>query len=224
MNTANSQAHYNNGLQAKSNSEYGRAIDEFRLAVDVDPDNADAHKELGWLTYGINGSLIEACNHLESALCLNAQLGDAHMYLGIVLNRLSKLGESEAHFRIALEQSEDPAIVHSTFAEDFLWHKGRYGEAEQHFLEALRLCPEMTLALRDYARMLSCHGRDDEAQNLFQRALDIDPKNRHTKRAYEEFMREKESDDRNPDECLRAAVKKDPSYVGGIAALNNRSI
>ncbi len=145
------------------------------------------------------------------------------MYLGIVLHRLSELHESETHFRIAIELSDDPAIVHSTFAEEFLWHNSRYGEAEEHFLAALELSPDLVLALRDYARMLTCHGRDDEAQQLFNRAIDIDPTDPHTKRAYEEFLRETTSDDRDPDEYLRAAVDKDPTYARGISVLTNRT-
>jgi len=84
-----------------------------------------------------------------------------------VLNRLSEPDASERHFQIALKLSDDPALVNSTFAEEFLWHNSRYGEAEDHFLSALEVAPKMVQALRDYARMLACHGRDAEAERLF---------------------------------------------------------
>jgi len=145
------------------------------------------------------------------------------MYLGIVLNRLLDPHASERHFQIALKLSDDSALVKSTYAEEFLWHNSRYGEAEEHFLSALEIDPEMVLALRDYARMLACHGRDAEAKWLFNRALEINPNDRHTRRAYDEFVGETMSEDRDPDECLQAAIEKDPAYVRGIAVLKNRT-
>ena len=215
--------HYENGLAAKSVGEYPRAIGELQLAIEIDPHHAESHQELGWLTYGTGGELLHAREHLETAIRINPELGDAHMYLGIVLNRLSRHQESELCFRMALTLSADPALVHSTFAEEFLWHNGRYGEAEEHFLTALRLSPDSVLALLDYARMLTCHGRDSEAKRLFVRALDIDPDDSHTKRAYGEFVRETVSEARDANECLRAAIHKDPRYVEGIAILNSRT-
>ena len=70
--------------------------------------------------------------------------------------------------------------------------------------------------------MLACHGRDDEAKRLFLRAIQVDAGNRYIQRAYDEFLREIESDSRDPDECLRAAVAKDPKYAKGISRIKNR--
>ena len=54
-------------------------------------------------------------------------------------------------------------------------------------------------------------------------ALDIDPDDSQTKRAYGEFVRETVSEARDANECLRAAIYNAPRYVEGIAILNSRT-
>jgi hypothetical protein len=39
----------------------------------------------------------------------------------------------------------------------------------------------------------------------------------------ENFLREIKNENRNPDECLRAAIEKDPNYNEGIKCLRKRS-
>lgn len=222
MSESKAAAHYQQGLEARDASELTRAVCEFQLAIELNSRHAEAYLELGCATYASGASLEKARIYIETALKINPSLRYAHMYLAIVLNRLKMLDDSEAHFRIALGQSDDPALVHSTFAEEFLWHNSRYGEAEEHFMAALRHDPKCVLALRDYARMLACHGRDAEAKRLFVRALKLDPDDRYTKREYDEFLREIMSEDRNQDVCLRGAIEKDPNYTEGIMCLSKR--
>ena len=159
---------------------------------------------------------------LERSIELDPSLSDAHMYLAIVLNRLERRDDSEAHFGTALGLTDHPALVHSVFAEEFLWHNSRYGEAEHHFKAALGNDPNCVYALRSYARMLACHGRDFEAKVHFDEALEIDPDDQHTKRSFDEFLLDLVAEDRDPDDCLRAAIAKDPNHTEGIQCLNSR--
>lgn len=220
---ASAAAHYQRGLEAMGARELERAISEFRQTIELNSRHAEAFQELGFATYGSGGSLEDARTYLEAAIQIRPLLGDAHLYLGIVLNRLKRHDDSEAHFRMALSLTDIPAMYHSTFAEEFLWHNSRYGEAEEHFKAALRHDPNCTMTLRDYARMLACHGRDEEASRLFTRAIKLDPSDRHAIHAYNEFLRELECEDHDPDDCLRAAIDSDPDYIEGIRCLNKRS-
>lgn len=222
MSEAESADHFQRGLEAQAARKWERAAREFRRAVELNPEHAVAYLELGVVTYRLESGLEDARACLESSIRLDPSRADAHMYLAIVLNRLERPDDSEAHFRMALGLTDDPALVHSTFAEEFLWHNSRYGDAEHHFKMALGHDPDMLLALRDYARMLTCHGRDGEAKRYFDRALEIDPDDRFTKRAYDEFLQELVAEDRNQDDCLRAAIAKDPNYTEGIQCLNER--
>ena len=213
--------HYEQGLRAEDARDRKMAIVEFRRAIELDPRHAEAYRQLGWNTYATGGALEDACRCLQTAIRLKPLIDDAHLYLGIVLNRLGKTAASEHHFRVALVL-DDPAITHATFAEEFLWHNGRYGEAEGHFKKALMYDPDCVLALRDYARMLACHGRNEEAKRLFDKAIEIDPDDRHTMRAFEEYRLGVMSADRDSYDRLRAAVERDPDYAEGIRRLKGK--
>ena len=217
------EENFKRGMTRKEEGHYRAAHNDLRKAVEVAPEHAEAWSELGWLTYGLGMGLDEAERCLERAIRLDPHLGMAQLYLGVVLHRQDEKEAAEARFRLALGLVEDIALVHAVFAEEFLWRNSRYGEAEQHFRAALSIDPDLVLALRDYARMLACHGRDAEAKELFSRALRADPTDMHTKEAYGEFLAELVADDRDPDECLREAIKKDPQYTCGIQCLQERS-
>ena len=222
MSDTRAETHYQQGLEAKAKNDLDVAVYELRRAIHFDSRHAKAYQELGWLTYAKGENLRKAQDSLERSIQLDPSLSDAHMYLAIIMNRLGRTDDSEAMFKISLSLTEDFAIVHSTFAEEFLWHNSRYGEAEHHFKLALKHDPDCVLALRDYARMLACHGRDTEAKRYFEKALHLSPTDRHTKHAYDEFKRDIMADDRNPDDCLRAAIGKDPNYSEGVKYLSSR--
>ncbi len=222
MSDSRADIFYQQGLEALDARDLGRAIREFRSAIEFNSRHAEAYQQLGWATYGSGGSLEEARTYLEEAIEIDSSLGDTHMYLGIVQNRLKNFDSSEAHFRMALSLTDDPALAHATFAEEFLWHNSRYGEAEEHFRAALMHDPDCVLAIRNYARMLGCHGRDAEAKKHFVAALELDPCNKYTKRTFDEFLQDIKCEDRDPDDCLRAAINKDPKYTEGIISLSKR--
>ncbi len=222
MSEGESGEHFQRGLKAQAARRWELAAHEFRRTVELNPEHAKAYLELGCIIYRLEIGLDEARACLESSIRLDPSSANAQMWLAVILSRLERLGDSEAHFRMALGLTDDPAVVHSVFAEELLWHNSRYGDAERHFKAALGHDPDLVLALRDYARMLACHGRDAEAKQNFDRALEIDPDDRFTKRAYEEFLLELDDVGRNQDECLREAIAKDPNYTDGIQCLENR--
>ena len=172
---SDANAHFKRGMEKASGRQYQAAHRDFQRAVEVGPDHAEAWSELGWLTYGLDLGLGEASQCLEQAIRLDPMLGMAHLYYGVVSHRQSENERAEAHFCMALGLVEQPGLAHAVYAEEFLWRNSRYGEAEEHFRAALDLDPDLVLALRDYARMLVCHGRDAESKEMFSRALRVDP-------------------------------------------------
>lgn len=218
----NEENHFERAMGFKRARQLEAAREALRDAVAAAPDHAEAWAELGWITYVLELGLGEAARCLERGVRLDPYDGMAHLYLGIVSNRRDQQEVSEAHFRLALGLTDDPALVHAFFAEEFLWGNGRYGEAEEHFRAALDADPDLVLALRDYARMLTCHGRDGEAMEMFQRALRADPSDERTREAYDAFLIDLVAEDRDPDDCLRAAVERDPEYIEGRLCLQRR--
>jgi tetratricopeptide (TPR) repeat protein len=195
---------------------YKLALSEFDSALKINPNDAIAYMLLGWVTYGYKKDFKLAKKYLSIAINLDDSLADAHMYLGIVLNRLGNKRKSEYHFKKSIKLSHWPDIPAATYAEEYLWHNSKYGEAERYFNIALHINPNSVLALRDYARMLSHHGRNDEAIELIEKAIEIDPNDRFSKREYKIILKKKG----NNIFRLRQAVKKDPKYFKGIMKLN----
>jgi tetratricopeptide (TPR) repeat protein len=213
------ERHLEQGKSFKSFGEYQSAIAAFENAVRLNPLDPVAYMELGLLSFGYEKDLPKAKRHLEAALDINDLLPDAHMYLGVVLNRLGEKERAENHFRKSINTSYDPALAHAVYAEEFLWHNSRFGEAEEHFKAALSIDPNCVMAMRDYARMLVCHGRDLVAALMFHKALSIDPRNKFSlkeKALFDETLNDKR---RDPLERLRRAVNRDPNYSEGTRIL-----
>jgi tetratricopeptide (TPR) repeat protein len=58
--------------------EWKKAEDYYRLAIEKDPDNADAHNNLAWLYYTRREKLDEAESLAQKALRLNPGKGDVY--------------------------------------------------------------------------------------------------------------------------------------------------
>lgn len=179
---------YQEALNAKRNGDLAKAMECFRAATELDREYALAFQELGWCIYCTGGDLGQAAAILTKAINLDNSLGDAHLYLGIVLHRLKRLEESEYHFEKAILFTGRPQVARAFFAEEFLWREGRYSEAEEQFRAAIAFDPTCTLAIRDYARMLSALGRDQEAEQRFLEAIRQDEGCGLTQAYYAEFL------------------------------------
>lgn len=110
---------------------------------------ASLHEAIG-KTYAGLGLYPDASRHLERALSLRDELGDAacglKMHLGFVFSESCRFAESEAYLRTALsEQHERLGQQHPDVARTLTylgWLKfkqGEYGESEQHLQEAARI-------------------------------------------------------------------------------------
>jgi TolB-like protein/tetratricopeptide (TPR) repeat protein len=73
-----------------------------------------------------------------------------------------------------LELDETSAAAQTSLAH-ILLHEWQWQAAEQHFLRALELDPNYTLALHWYALCLTALGRTDEAVEVMRRARQLDP-------------------------------------------------
>ncbi len=176
------------GVAATKEDNFSVAEAKFREAIRIDPDNAEALRDLGWLLYGMFSKHDEALLYLERARTVDDSLAYLQMYLGIVLAKLGRRGEAEASFQKALLDSTYPALVHAAYA-DYLAGRQQKQEAEMHFVTAISMDGDLMMAHRNYARFLASAGRDDEAEQHFRRALDLDPCDALTKRRYEDFLK-----------------------------------
>ena len=100
--------HYNLGYYYYTNGQVEKAVDEFELALKLDPKIAPAHFNLGVIDYN-RGLLDEAADRFRKALTLHPQYAQAYAYLGEVYYRKGKSEEGLAEFERALRM--DPNNV-----------------------------------------------------------------------------------------------------------------
>lgn len=117
-----------------------RSVGAYRLAINLDPKNADAHNSLSWTLYRM-GELNEASAEVNEALRLKPEEPE---YINTLACILYDKGETDAaidHFRKAIAKSKkaNPADLYG-LAVGFLT-KGDTKNAIENFKEALKSDP-----------------------------------------------------------------------------------
>lgn len=82
--------------------DYNKALEHAQKAVDLNPDNADAHYALG-LAYAYRKDFKNAAPSLEKALALNPDNAYAHYQFGVVQYQLKRYDQTIIHFEKFLE-------------------------------------------------------------------------------------------------------------------------
>ena len=106
------RAHYERALQYSEQGRRGEAIAEYREAVRLRPDSADAHNNLGSLLYDI-GDTQAAVQEYDRALRLNPDLAPARNNLGVALLSSGKTAQAVAQFRQAVQLQ--PSLTDARF-------------------------------------------------------------------------------------------------------------
>ena len=88
------------------------AIDHFRKALDIKPDNAEVHNNLGMVLADC-GQFDEAVSHYQEALDLKPDNAEVHNNLGNVLARRGQFDAALGRYRTALEINPAYAQAHN---------------------------------------------------------------------------------------------------------------
>ncbi len=155
------------GMNALSNDEgYGKARDAAENALLLDPTNAVAFDQLGWIALNHDDDLQKAARFYERAIDLNPAAPGTIGNSGVV-------ALSIGHVDLAVEIMErhirlDPvsAIAHNNLANAY-WLARRYTESEGSIRLALNLSPELWGGRYRLGRALLHQDRFDQALAAF---------------------------------------------------------
>jgi eukaryotic-like serine/threonine-protein kinase len=147
------------------------AITEFREAIRIKKDSAEAHCNLGIALHD-KGRLDEAIAEFRGALQIKKDLPEAHNGLGNALRARGRLDEAIAEYREALRIQKDYPEAHYNLGIA-LQAKGRLEEAIASYKEAVRLKKDFPLAHYSLGNALQAKGRLDEAIAAFREAIRI---------------------------------------------------
>jgi predicted O-linked N-acetylglucosamine transferase (SPINDLY family) len=187
-----SEAHRFLSLAACVVGDWPLAENHVRQAIAIAPRDPIAHDNLS--VYLLRqGRSFEAEEAARDAIGFNPNVASAWHNLALALSVQRRRDEAEAALRHALQLDPNNSMGFNDLAS-ILCDLGRIAEAEQCLHQALRLAPDFALAQENLARLQSLPvsresaaslnnqgvellalGRFREAEQLFRRALPLDP-------------------------------------------------
>jgi tetratricopeptide (TPR) repeat protein len=155
--------------------KYVEAVTELRLATGMSPTMPEAHYNLG-NALRLLGNHDDALAAYRTTLKLAPQMLQARMNLGLTLAAQKKYDEALVELRATLQASPGNFEVQLAIANV----TDQKGDEQQLFIEAqqlLRLAPTEAQAHFMFGLALNRQFRDDEAIEVYEHALKLDPKN-----------------------------------------------
>jgi tetratricopeptide (TPR) repeat protein len=151
------------------------AIPQFRKALEMNPDAAQVHINLG-LALMLKNQLRESQEHLRRALQIDPFDANAHCGLAHVLRRQGDVAGARSEFERAIEIEPQKAFAHFDLAA-LLVAQGEIDLAIQHLEAALAIEPRNVTGHIKLARALTARGRLAEAADHYRQANQLDPQN-----------------------------------------------
>jgi Flp pilus assembly protein TadD len=154
--------------------------DFLRHTIDVNPDVAFAHNNLGGILLKQKRA-DDAIPHFSKALELEPRNALAQNNLGLALLQLGRLDEAEPHFRKAVELDPTYFKAYESLGAVYL-QTDRLGEAIASLKAALDIQPSEAKALNDLGIAFMRSGRAAEGLDAFQRTVGVEPSNAQYRR------------------------------------------
>jgi tetratricopeptide (TPR) repeat protein len=131
---------------AKMADDYAAEETNYLACLAIDPENAEANRELGIMYWGRFNKTQEAIELIEKSL-KSEDCAVGHFYLAMVntdCDRKRALAEFQTAIAAYKLEANDRSLIelaHCYYA-DLLAQEGDFDEAGKHFSEALRIDPE----------------------------------------------------------------------------------
>lgn len=168
--------------------ENSQAIEKYRTALSLNPDNVNAHRQLGGLLH-LNGDEKGSMHHLQALARLAPRDANARLSLGNALKNRGDWSNAVVHFEEALrcwpsERSQEPEnLQHKddlpAVARVNLGHiyqqLGETSKAEQHYNEALVLWPDNPEIHYRLGTLKLRSGQIEEAERRFEQTVRLKP-------------------------------------------------
>jgi tetratricopeptide (TPR) repeat protein len=165
---------YNNlGFYLSGQGRTTEAMENYRLALKINPNYEDALNNLGYALAG-QKKYAEAIPLYEAALRIRPKHTEVHNNLGNALSETGKIDDAIQHYLIVLQQKPDHADAHNNLGIA-LAMKGRLDEAIPHFHEAIRCKPSYASAHSNLGNALAVQHKLAEAIQEYQESLRLKP-------------------------------------------------
>ncbi len=102
---------FSRGIEASKAQKYEEAIKYFEAVLGINPDNAEAHNNLG-LAYMRLSRRAEAAEAFRRAIRINPDHADAHYNMGFAYRKLGRYNEARAVYKKAIRINPGYAEAH----------------------------------------------------------------------------------------------------------------
>jgi Flp pilus assembly protein TadD len=149
------------------------ALREYREAIRLKPDDAQAHNKLGH-ALAREGRTDEALGQFREAVRLKPGYAEAQNNLGVALAGKGQVDDAIRQYQEAIRLEPGYAEAHNNLGFA-LYTKGQAEDAIRHFQEAIRLKSGYAEAHSNLGLAWYQQGRVDDAIRQFQEALQLQP-------------------------------------------------
>ena len=161
------------GAVHKDLGQLDEAVASYRRALEITPDFAEAHYNLG-IALQEQGQIVRAMASYRHALKINPDYAEAHSTLGNALRDIGHLDAALDCYCRALELKPDIAEKHGNMG-NILHDLGQLDNAVASYCRALELKPDYAEAHNNLGNVLHDLGQIDDAVVSYRRALEIKP-------------------------------------------------
>jgi tetratricopeptide (TPR) repeat protein len=165
--------HFKRGDILVDEGKMDEAAAEFREAIRIDPELAEAHVYLGTIL-GHQQKLDEAAAEFREAIRIDPDIAEAHVYLGKILGHQGKLEEAATQLRRAIRLRPDSVMGHYQLATT-LGAQGKLENATTEFRAAIRLKPNDFEAHYYLGNTLQARGKLKEAVDEYREVIRLEP-------------------------------------------------
>lgn len=164
------EIHYNLGLQAQQAGNIQEAVNEFKRALEADPENTDAHNAMGILLHLSFRRYDEAVTHYEKALELRPNFSEARTNLANVYLDQGRYDEAIKLYEQVLNDMlyPTPFIAQGNLGWAY-FKKGDTAKGLENIRAAVTLNPKFCLGYKNLGLIHEHTGNTEESCRQFTR-------------------------------------------------------
>ena len=199
------------GLAYVDKKQYDAAVIQFKKALQVDPNYADAHYQLGLalLRQGNDKDhVIQAYSQLNQAAKLDPKNLKARLEMGDLLWASKDFKKAEEQARTVLQQDPNSAEAYALLGTSLFAQK-EPAEALEAYNKVIELKPNQAGGYLNRGVLYTSMKRDAEAEADFKKAISLDPKNLEGYANLSRFYQYKQ-DLPQAEQVLRESIKNNP--------------
>ena len=179
--------HFNRGNQFLSHNDWDGALAEYREAVQENPDDANAHNQLG-VVLGHKGDAEGEIAEYREAIRAKPDYAEAHLNLGGALGQKGDWDDDIVEQREAIRLNPGLTFAHTELGVALAWKKD-FDAAIAEFRIAIQQKPEFAMAHNFLGATLESKGQLQEAMGEYRKAFELDPNNQRIRDNYERLVK-----------------------------------